>query len=51
MHRSSPRRRPSLLNHAWALDRMGDTLYDGCCYRTLNVLDEAHGGALAIENR
>ena len=30
---------PAILNRTWALDFMGDTLYDGRCYRTLNVLD------------
>ncbi len=28
---------------------MGDTLYDGRCYRTLNVLDEGNREGLAIE--
>lgn len=40
---------PALLNHTWALDFMGDTLYDGRCYRTLDVLDEGNREALAIE--
>lgn len=39
----------AVLNHTWALDFMGDTLYDGRCYRTLNVLDEGNREALAIE--
>lgn len=40
---------PAILNQTWALDFMGDTLYDGRCYRTLNVLDEGNREALAIE--
>ena len=40
---------PAVLNQTWALDFMGDTLYDGRCYRTLNVLDEGNREALAIE--
>jgi putative transposase len=40
---------PAILNRTWALDFMGDTLYDGRCYRTLNVLDEGNREALAIE--
>jgi putative transposase len=40
---------PPTLNHTWALDFMGDTLYDGRCYRLLNVLDEGNREALAIE--
>lgn len=40
---------PAVLNRTWALDFMGDTLYDGRCYRTLNVLDEGNREALAIE--
>ena len=40
---------PPILNRTWALDFMGDTLYDGRCYRTLNVLDEGNREALAIE--
>lgn len=40
---------PPVLNRTWALDFMGDTLYDGRCYRTLNVLDEGNREALAIE--
>lgn len=38
-----------ILNRTWALDFMGDTLYDGRCYRMLNVLDEGDREALAIE--
>jgi putative transposase len=40
---------PAILNHTWALDFMGDTLYDGRCYQTLNVLDEGNRESLAIE--
>ena len=40
---------PALLNQTWALDFMGDTLYDRRCYRVLNVLDEGNREALAIE--
>lgn len=40
---------PAVLNRTWALDFMGDTLYDGRCYRTLSVLDEGNREALAIE--
>ena len=40
---------PAILNRTWALDFLGDTLYDGHCYRTLNVLDEGNREALAIE--
>jgi putative transposase len=40
---------PAILNHTWALDFMGDTLYDGRGYRTLNVLDEGNREGLAIE--
>ena len=40
---------PAILNGTWALDFMGDTLYDTRCYRTLNVLDEGNREALAIE--
>lgn len=40
---------PAVLNRTWALDFMGDTLYDGRRYRTLNVLDEGNREALAIE--
>lgn len=44
-----PLEAPALLNHTWALDFMGDTLYDGRCYRTLNMLDEGNREGLAIE--
>lgn len=40
---------PPILNGTWALDFMGDTLYNGRCYRTLNVLDEGNREGLAIE--
>src|SRR5690606_16838140 len=40
---------PAVLNRTWALDFMGDTLYDGRCYRLLTVLDEGNREALAIE--
>lgn len=40
---------PPVLNRTWALDFMGDTLYDGRCYRTLNILDEGNREGLAIE--
>lgn len=42
-------RKQPVRNRTWALDCMGDTLYDGRCYRTLNVLDEGSRDALAIE--
>jgi len=44
-----PLEAPAILNTTWALDFMGDTLYDGRCYRTLNVLDESNREGLAIE--
>ena len=44
-----PLEAPAVLNHTWALDFMGDTLYDGRTYRTLNVLDEGNREGLAIE--
>lgn len=44
-----PLEAPPVLNTTWALDFMGDTLYDGRCYRTLNVLDEGNREGLAIE--
>lgn len=44
-----PLEAPAMLNVTWALDFMGDTLYDGRCYRTLNVLDEGNREGLAIE--
>ncbi len=37
------------LNRVWALDFMRDTLYDGCPFRTLNVIDEGNREALHIE--
>lgn len=37
------------INAVWAIDFMHDRLYDGRPFRTLNVIDEAHRGALAIE--
>lgn len=40
---------PAVLNRTWALDFMGDTLYDGRCYRILHVLDEGNREALATE--
>ena len=39
---------PAILNTTWARDFMGDTRYDGRCYRTLNVLDERNREGLAI---
>lgn len=36
-------------NAVWAIDFMHDRLYDGRPFRTLNVLDEVHRGALGIE--
>jgi putative transposase len=44
-----PLEAPPVLNVTWALDFMGDTLYDGRCYRTFNVLDEGNRERLAIE--
>ncbi len=40
---------PAVLNRTWALDFMGDTLYDGRQYRILNVLDEGNREGLASE--
>lgn len=37
------------VNAQWALDFMHDALYCGRAFRTLNVLDEAHRGALGID--
>lgn len=37
------------LNDTWAMDFMGDTLYDGRKYRVFNVLDEGNRECLAIE--
>ena len=36
-------------NEIWALDFMSDSLYQGRRFRTLNLLDEGVGEALAIE--
>lgn len=44
-----PLEAPPVLNRTWALDFMGDTLYDGRRYRLLTVLDEGNREALAIE--
>lgn len=44
-----PLEAPAILNRTWALDFMGDTLYDGRCYRLLTVLDEGNRESLAIE--
>jgi hypothetical protein len=38
-----------LLNDTWAMDFMGDTLYDGRQYRILHVLDEGNREALGTE--
>lgn len=40
---------PFVLNDVWALDFMHDRLYCGRPFRTLNVIDEAHREALAVE--
>jgi putative transposase len=40
---------PAKLNHIWALDFMGDALYDGRSFRTCNILDEGNREGLAIE--
>lgn len=40
---------PSEINVVWALDFMHDALYGGRAFRTLNVIDEAHRGALGID--
>ena len=37
------------LNRVWTLDFVRDTLYDGCPFRTLNVIDEGNREALRIE--
>jgi putative transposase len=37
------------LNDTWAMDFMGDTLYDGRTYRILHVLDEGNREALGTE--
>jgi len=53
--RRVPKREPvplaagSFVNQGWALDFMHDVLYDGRRFRTLNVIDEANCGALAIQ--
>jgi hypothetical protein len=39
----------AVLNRTRALDLIGDTLYGGRCYRTLNVPDEGNRESLAIE--
>ncbi len=39
----------AVLNDTWAMDFMGDTLYDGRPYRLFNVLDEGNRECLAIE--
>lgn len=39
-------RKPNVM---WAMDFMHDTLYNGRCFRTLNVLDEGVRECLAIE--
>lgn len=39
---------PPALNETWALDFMGDSLFNGRSYRLLNVLDEGNREALAI---
>ena len=44
-----PLEAPAVLNRTWALDFMGDTLYDGRCYRLLTVLDEGNRESLALE--
>ncbi len=38
-----------VLNDTWAMDFMGDTLYNARSYRIFNVLDEGNREALAIE--
>ena len=40
--------RPARLNETWALDFLGDRLYDGRGFRTLTVIDEGNREALAI---
>ena len=40
---------PARLNETWALDFMGDRLYDGRAFRALTVIDEGNREALAIE--
>ncbi|WP_051049247.1 hypothetical protein [Ideonella sp. B508-1] len=53
--RRIPKREPeplaagSLVNQGWTLDLMHDVLYDGCRFRTLNVINEADLEALAIQ--
>ena len=37
------------MNEVWALDFMGDTLYDGRGFRTLNIIDDYNREALWIE--
>lgn len=44
-----PLEAPPVLNRTWAIDFMGDTLYDGRRYRLLTVLDEGNREGLAIE--
>jgi putative transposase len=38
-----------VLNDTWAMDFMGDTLYDGRQYRILHVVDEGNREALGTE--
>jgi len=44
-----PKPIPSETNERWSMDFMQDTLDDGRCFRTLNVVDDFSREALAIE--
>jgi len=45
----NPVPRPDRPNRRWSLDFMSDTLLDGRCFRTLNVVDDFTRECLAIE--
>lgn len=40
---------PSMINEVWSIDFMHDSLWDGRCYRLLNVIDDYNREILAIE--
>ena len=44
-----PLTRPMSINHTWSMDFMGDSLVCGRRFRTLNIIDDYNGEALAIE--
>ncbi len=39
---------PSMINEVWSIDFMDDSLWDGRCYRLLNVIDDYNREILAI---